>query len=219
MDQDDTWHGGRPQHRRPCGVRWGHSPLSKKGAEPPPQFSAHFYCGQTAGCTKMPLGMELGLSPGDFVLKRGRSPPIFFGPYVYCGQTAGWIKMALGIEVDLNPGDFVLDGDPAPPQKGADPLPNFRPMSTVACRACSSTRCCKNIINLTARTGGMYGGRPVPFSPSTASTGCGVLRSTAAVGRSTASVDNGQRVAVMLRVASAEESWFYAPCDNRPQLS
>ena len=44
----------------------------------------------------------------------------------------------------------------------------------------------KNIINLTltARTGGMYGGRPVPFSPSTASTGCGVLRSTAtAVGR------------------------------------
>ena len=42
----------------------------------------------------------------------------------------------------------------------------------------------KYIINLTARTGCMYGGRPVPFSPSIASTGCGVLRSTAtAVGR------------------------------------
>jgi len=32
-----------------------------------PQFSAHFYCGQTAGCINMPLGMEVGLSPGDFV--------------------------------------------------------------------------------------------------------------------------------------------------------
>jgi len=27
------------------------------------------YCGQTAGCIKMPLGMEVGLSPGDFVLE------------------------------------------------------------------------------------------------------------------------------------------------------
>jgi len=40
---------------------------SKRGAEPPPQFSAHFYCGQTAGWIKMPLGMEVGLIPGDFV--------------------------------------------------------------------------------------------------------------------------------------------------------
>jgi len=40
----------------------------QKGAEPPFQFSAHFYCGQKAGCIKMPLGMEVGLSPGDFVL-------------------------------------------------------------------------------------------------------------------------------------------------------
>jgi len=70
----------------------------------------------------------------------------------------------------------------------------------------------KNIINLTARTGGMYGGgRPAPFSPSV---GCDVLRSTAAVSWSTASEDNGQRVAVILRVASADESWFYAACDN-----
>ena len=44
------------------------APLRKKGAEPPPQFSAHFYCGQTAGCIKMPLGMDVGLSQGDFVL-------------------------------------------------------------------------------------------------------------------------------------------------------
>jgi len=33
------------------------APLPKKGAEPPPIFGP-FYCGQTAGWTKMPLGME-----------------------------------------------------------------------------------------------------------------------------------------------------------------
>ena len=43
-------------------------PFPKKGAETPPQFSAHFYCGQTAQCIKMPLGMKVGLIPGDFVL-------------------------------------------------------------------------------------------------------------------------------------------------------
>jgi len=59
--------------------------VPQKGAEPPPQFSAHFYCGQRAGCIKMPLGMEVGLSPGDFVFdgvpatlsKKGAEPPIF----------------------------------------------------------------------------------------------------------------------------------------------
>jgi len=39
-----------------------------KGTESP-KFSAHVYCGQTAGWTKLVLGMEVaGLSPGDFVL-------------------------------------------------------------------------------------------------------------------------------------------------------
>ena len=65
------------------------APISEKGAEPPPQFLAHFYCGQTAGYIKMPLGMDEGLSPGDFVLdgdpvplpKRGQSPSTqIFGP-------------------------------------------------------------------------------------------------------------------------------------------
>ena len=41
--------------------------------------------------------------------------------------------MALGMEVGLSPGDFVFDGDAAPlPNKGAEPLPNFRPMSIAA---------------------------------------------------------------------------------------
>ena len=34
MDQDGTWHGGRPQPRRLC-VRWGPSlPLTQKGVKP-----------------------------------------------------------------------------------------------------------------------------------------------------------------------------------------
>jgi len=51
------------------------APLPKQGAEPPHQFSAHFYCGQTAGCMKMPLGIQVGLSPGDFVLDRDPARP------------------------------------------------------------------------------------------------------------------------------------------------
>jgi len=43
------------------------APLSKKGAEPP-KFSAHLYCGKTAGWINIVLGVEVGLSPGDFVL-------------------------------------------------------------------------------------------------------------------------------------------------------
>jgi len=77
-----------------------------------------------AAWIKMPLGMELGLSPGDFVLdggpslpspKRGQSHPPQFSAHFYCGQTAACIKMPLGVEVGLSPRDFVLDrDDPAP---------------------------------------------------------------------------------------------------------
>jgi len=42
-------------------------PSPKRGQSP--QFSAHFYCGQTAGCIKMPLGMEVGL--GEATLLHG----------------------------------------------------------------------------------------------------------------------------------------------------
>jgi len=47
--------------------------VPQKGAEPP--FSAHFYCGQTAGCIKMALGTEVGLGPGDIVLDEDPAPP------------------------------------------------------------------------------------------------------------------------------------------------
>jgi len=59
-------------------------PPPKKGAQRP-QFSAHVRCGQTAGWIKLPLGMDVGLGPGDFVLdgdpaspiKKGAQPPNF----------------------------------------------------------------------------------------------------------------------------------------------
>jgi len=40
-----------------------------------PHFSAHVYNGQTAGWIRIPLGMEVGLGPGDIVLDRGPAPP------------------------------------------------------------------------------------------------------------------------------------------------
>ena len=50
------------------------APLPIKGADLPPQFSAHVYCGQTAGWIKMTLGMEVGLGPGHTVLDRDPAP-------------------------------------------------------------------------------------------------------------------------------------------------
>ena len=87
-----------------------------------------------AAWIKMPLGTEVGLDPGDFVLdgdpaplpKNGANPSQIFGSCLL-GQTAGWINTVLGMEVGLSPGDIVLDGDPAL-------LPNFRPISIVAKR-------------------------------------------------------------------------------------
>jgi len=105
----------------------------------------------------MPLGMEVGLTPGDFVLyktqlpspKRGWSPSPQFSAHICCGQTAGWIKMPLGMEVGLGPNDFVLNGDPAPPaKKGAEP-PIFGP-----CLLWSN--------GWVDQDGTWYGGRPRP---------------------------------------------------------
>ena len=75
-----------------------------------------------AAWIKMPLGMDLGLSPGDFVLdrdplyppKKGAEPPPQFSAQFYCGQMAACIKMPLDMDIGVIPGDFVLDGDPAP---------------------------------------------------------------------------------------------------------
>ena len=66
----------------------------------------------------MPLGIEVGLGPGDFVLdgdpappqKKGQSPQ--FSAHVYCGETAGWIKMPLGMEVCFQCNDHAQPATP-----------------------------------------------------------------------------------------------------------
>ena len=40
-----------------------------------PHFLAHFYCDQTAGCIKIPVGMVAGLGPGHIVLDGTQPPP------------------------------------------------------------------------------------------------------------------------------------------------
>jgi len=62
------------------------APLPKRGGAP--EFSAHVYCGQTAGWIKMTLGMDVGVFPGHIVLggdpaplpKKGQSPTPNFRP-------------------------------------------------------------------------------------------------------------------------------------------
>ena len=73
-----------------------------------------------AAWIKMPLGMEIGLYPGDFGLdgdpvhlpNNRRSPQ--FSAQVYCGQTAAWIKMPLGTQVGVALRDIVLVGTQLP---------------------------------------------------------------------------------------------------------
>ena len=125
MDQDVTWYGARPRPRRLC-VRWGpRSPLPKSG-DGAPKFSAHVYCGQTAGWMK--LGTEVGLSPGDFVLDgdpaqpspKGALPSPIFGPFLLwpngcMHQDATWYGGR-----PQSRGLCVTSGPSLPP--------NFRPM-------------------------------------------------------------------------------------------
>ena len=85
MDQDATRYGSRPRTRRHC-ARWESSSPNKGHSTH--HFSAHVYCGQTAGCIKMPLGTEVDLGPGHTVLDgdlahpllKGTVQPSLFGP-------------------------------------------------------------------------------------------------------------------------------------------
>jgi len=102
-------------------VRWDLA--SPKGAQPP-QFSAHVCCGQTAGWIKMPLGTELGLSPGDIVIDGDLAPP----------KRGTFRRMSIVAKrLDgSRPGHIVLDRDPIPPKGQSSP---FRSMSIVAKRS------------------------------------------------------------------------------------
>jgi len=64
----------------------GPSSPTERGTAAAAHFSAHVYCGHTAGWIRIPLGMKIGLGSGDDVrwghsspTERGQQPPLF-GP-------------------------------------------------------------------------------------------------------------------------------------------
>jgi len=100
MDEDETWHGGRPRPWSHC-FSWQPSSPSLNGAEPF-YFRPHVCCGQTTGWIKMPLAREVSLGPGHIVLDGDpavldgdpaprKGAPLFSG-HVYCGQTVGHLS-------------------------------------------------------------------------------------------------------------------------------
>ena len=103
-------------------------PFLKRGRSPPFQYSAHCYRGQTAECIKMPLGMDVGLSPGNFVLdgdpvpvpKKGAEPRIF-GPSLLWPN--GWMHQdATSYGGRSQPRRLCVRWGPSPlPQKGRSP--------------------------------------------------------------------------------------------------
>jgi len=114
MYQDTIWYGGRPQPTRHC-IRWGPSSPPLKGHSP--QFSTNVCCGQMAGWTNIPLGMEVGLGPGDFVFdanlaspqKKRHSPLPIFGPCLLWQN--GWMDQdTTWYGGNRGPGHVVLDG-------------------------------------------------------------------------------------------------------------
>ena len=145
MHQDATQYGGRPQPRRVC-VRWGHSPLPKKGAEP--QFLAHAYCGQTSGWIKMPLDMEEGLGPSDFVLdgdaalpaqNGGGAPLPNFRPMRIIAKRLDGSRSYLAWRYRPQPRRpyGVRWGPSLSPKRGQSPLPNFWQISIVQTAGCT----------------------------------------------------------------------------------
>jgi len=141
--------------------------LSQRGTTA--QFSAHFYCSQTAGWFKMALGTEVALGAGHIVLdgnpapppQKGGTPPIF-GPFLlwpngWIDQDATWYEGRLRrrphcvrwgrscppktpIFTNFRP---MLDGNTAcPKEKGTQPpnFTNFRSMSVVVKRL-DGSRC------------------------------------------------------------------------------
>jgi len=123
-----------------------------------PKFLAHVCCGQMAAWIEMPLGMELGLGPDDFVLdgdpapltKRGWSPRTKFLAQVIVAN--GWMDQdGTWHGGRPQPRRLCVRWGPSPlPKKKHSALHIFRPTSLVAKRL-DASRC-----HLA------YGGRPQP---------------------------------------------------------
>jgi len=74
----------------------------------------------------MALGMEVCLSPGDFVLDGDPAISKMGAANFYCAQTAVCITMPLGVEYRPHPRGLCVRWGPSPlPNKGAEPPPQF----------------------------------------------------------------------------------------------
>jgi len=101
------------------------APLPKKGGRAS-QFSAHFYCGQTAGCIKMPLGTEVGLGLRDIVLDTDPAPRPLKAPKIWPN---GWMDQdATWYRGKPRPRRRCVRWVVAPPERGT--TPSFRFMSS-----------------------------------------------------------------------------------------
>jgi len=96
MDQDDTWHVGRPQPRRFC-IRWGPSPLPKTEEEPPSSIFGPFLLWPKGwmhqdvtwyGGTPQPRGLCVRWGPSPLP-KRGQSPPNFRPMFIVAKRLDG----------------------------------------------------------------------------------------------------------------------------------
>jgi len=133
MDQDATWYGSRPRHRRHC-VRWGPSSCYPTWAQPPPNFRPMSVVTKLLDESRCP-GMVVGLGPGDVVLDgdqiplKGAQPPVF-GPCLLCPN--GWMdEDATWYEGRPRPRSQCVRRGPSSTRKGHS-TPSFRPMSIVA---------------------------------------------------------------------------------------
>ena len=136
MDQDGTWHGGRPHPSRLC-VRRGPSPLPQKGCSPT-QLSAEVYYGHTAAWIKMLLGTRVDLGHRDIVFdvdpailrKRAHPPPRNFWPCPLWKN--GWMdEDAAWCGSRPRPRPHFTRRGPSFRERGTA-APSFRPMSIVA---------------------------------------------------------------------------------------
>jgi len=98
------------------------APSLPKGTEPSPNFQPYICCGQMAVWIKMPLGLEEGLSPCDFVFdpspKGGGAPSPIFGPCPlwpngWMGQDGIWHRVGPWPRLH-----YARLGPSSPPKKG-----------------------------------------------------------------------------------------------------
>jgi len=102
-------------------------PLPKRGTAF--QFSSNVCCGQTAGWTKMPLGIKVDIvldwdTARPLPSKKGEHSNPNFGACLVAKRLHG-SRCHLVRGLSLGPGHIVLHGDTAPPKNGHSSPPHF----------------------------------------------------------------------------------------------